>query len=243
MSSVPQSRTNQLNAIWAHSKFWIALVVTFGLDALLVFFCTLWSTLFLSLTYLSLNFVLNFPTSLSFYSPKSIFIAPAQDKNITFLHLYLFTWLLLVLCMVGITFFFFLKPGLGGRYLMSTWNTCVGLAFVLAGITEVVAACHDEHCSVHDESYENFEGENVNERDRELSQTNLCLSFNILHNQARINDLEGIKGRLKSLLKLGGGFPSSSSLSPACYSFCSSDDARFRCDVADSTGQFFCCGQ
>ena len=126
---------------------------------------------------------------------------------------------------------------------MSTWNTCVGLAFVLAGIMEVVAARHDKHCSVHDESYENFEGENVNERDREPSQTNLRLSFNILHNQARINDLEGIKGRLKSLLKLGGGFPSSSSLSPACYSFCSSDNARFRCDVADSTRRFFCRGQ
>ena len=96
---------------------------------------------------------------------------------------------------------------------MSAWNTCVGLAFVLAGIAEVVAAHHEECRSVDDESYENFEGENVNERDREPSQTNLRLSFNILHNQARINNLEGIKGRLKSLLKLGGGFPSSSSLS------------------------------
>ena len=40
MSSVPQSRTDRLNAIWAHSKFRIALVVTFGLDALLVFLYT-----------------------------------------------------------------------------------------------------------------------------------------------------------------------------------------------------------
>ena len=40
VSSVPQSRTDRLNAIWAHSKFWIALVVTFGLDVLLVFLYT-----------------------------------------------------------------------------------------------------------------------------------------------------------------------------------------------------------
>ena len=40
VSSVPQSRTDRLVAIWAHSKFWIALVVTFGLEALLVFLYT-----------------------------------------------------------------------------------------------------------------------------------------------------------------------------------------------------------
>ena len=50
---------------------------------------------------------------------------------------------------------------------MSAWNTCVGLAFVLAGVAEVVAARHEERRSVDDESYEELEGENVNERDRE----------------------------------------------------------------------------
>ena len=34
---IPQSRTNRLIAIWVHSKFWIALVVTLGLQALLIF--------------------------------------------------------------------------------------------------------------------------------------------------------------------------------------------------------------
>jgi hypothetical protein len=111
---------------------------------------------FLSLTYLSLNSVLNFPTS-----SKSILMAPANDKHVTFLHLYLFTWLLLVLSTVGITS---LKPGLSGGYLMSAWNTCVGLAFVMAGVAEVVAAGHEERLVVDNESYEELEGENANER-------------------------------------------------------------------------------
>ena len=40
VSSVPRSRTDRLVAIWAHSKFWIALVVTFGVEALLVYLYT-----------------------------------------------------------------------------------------------------------------------------------------------------------------------------------------------------------
>ena len=40
VSSVPRSRTDRLIAIWAHSKFWIALGVTLGLEALLTFLYT-----------------------------------------------------------------------------------------------------------------------------------------------------------------------------------------------------------
>ena len=40
VSSVPRSRTDRLIAIWAHSKFWIALIVSLGLEALLVFLFT-----------------------------------------------------------------------------------------------------------------------------------------------------------------------------------------------------------
>ena len=190
MASVPRSRTDRLGAIWAHCKFWIALVVTLGLEVLLLYtvihpfvspnllsipsfsinvlqiqaaysspYIVLLS--FLSLSYLSLNFVLNFPTSLPFYSSKSL-LAPAKDKHVTFLHLYLFTWLFLVLSTVGITF---LKPGLGGGYLMSAWNTCVGLAFVMGCIAEVVAAGREERVVVDNESYEELEGEIADERD------------------------------------------------------------------------------
>lgn len=37
---VPKSKTDRLIALWVHGKFWIALVVTLGLDALLVFLYT-----------------------------------------------------------------------------------------------------------------------------------------------------------------------------------------------------------
>ena len=40
VTSVPLSRTDRLIAIWVHSKFWIAVVVSFGLEALLVFLFT-----------------------------------------------------------------------------------------------------------------------------------------------------------------------------------------------------------
>ena len=91
-------------------------------------------------------------------------MTPAQDKHVTFLHLYLFTWVLLVLSTVGITS---LKPGLGGGYLMSAWNTCVGLAFVMEGVADVIAAGHEERPVVDNETYEELEGENANERDGE----------------------------------------------------------------------------
>jgi membrane protease PFF1-like protein len=91
-------------------------------------------------------------------------MTPAQDKHVTFLHLYLLTWILLVLSSLGITF---LKPGLSGGYLMSAWNSCVGLAFVMSGVADVVAAGHGERRVVDNETYEELEGEHTNERDGE----------------------------------------------------------------------------
>lgn len=48
---------------------------------------------------------------------------------------------------------------------MSAWNTCVGLAFVIAGVADVVAAGHEERRVVDHGTYEELEGENANERD------------------------------------------------------------------------------
>ena len=110
--------------------------------------------------------MLTLPTSLPFYSEKISSLASAQeDKHITFLHLYLLTWLLLVLSTVGITS---LKPGLGGGYLMSAWNVSVGLACVIAGVAGVVTAGEHDRAprnggAHHEESYEELEGENANE--------------------------------------------------------------------------------
>lgn len=52
---------------------------------------------------------------------------------------------------------------------MSAWNTCVGLAFVMAGVAEVVAAGR-ERLVVDNESYDELEGEIANERDEELPE-------------------------------------------------------------------------
>ncbi|KAF8814879.1 hypothetical protein BYT27DRAFT_7081330 [Phlegmacium glaucopus] len=176
---VPPVYPHRLIAVWTHSKFWIALVVTLGLQALLIFLYTVINPFavysspyivlfsFLSLTYLSLNFVL---TSLPLYFAKSISLASAQeDKHVTFLHLYLFTWVLLVLSTVGITS---LKPGLGGGYLISAWNISVGLACMIAGVAGVVAEEHDHaqrngHVA-EDETYEELEGANSNEGEHQL---------------------------------------------------------------------------
>ena len=50
---------------------------------------------------------------------------------------------------------------------MSAWNTCVGLAFVMGGVADVVAAGHGDHRVVDNETYEELEGENATERDGE----------------------------------------------------------------------------
>ena len=66
---------------------------------------------------------------------------PAQeDKRVIFLHLYLLTLLLLVLSTVGITS---LKPGLGGGYLMSAWNACVGLGCVIPAVVDFLGTGRD----------------------------------------------------------------------------------------------------
>ena len=50
---------------------------------------------------------------------------------------------------------------------MSAWNTCVGLAIVMAGVADVVAAGRGDRRAVDNETYEELEGENATERDGE----------------------------------------------------------------------------
>jgi hypothetical protein len=87
-------------------------------------------------------FVLTFPSSLPFYFPKYHALAsaaiqpPAQrQKHTIFFHLYLFTWVLLVLSTVGITK---LHPPLGSGYLFTTWNIAVAIACVLVAAESLV---------------------------------------------------------------------------------------------------------
>lgn len=106
----------------------------------------------MTLAYLALVFILTFPSSLPFYhakgnhNPSHFLLKPAQQqKHTIFLHLYTFTWILLVLATLGITK---LDPGLGGGYLISAWNFCVGSSLIIGVIEGLVTSAawkgHDE---------------------------------------------------------------------------------------------------
>jgi hypothetical protein len=89
-------------------------------------------------------FVLTFPSSLPFYLPKFHALAsvaiqpPAQRQKYTiFLHLYVFTWIFLVLSTVGITN---LHPPVGGGYLFTAWNIAVAIACMLVAVESLILA-------------------------------------------------------------------------------------------------------
>lgn len=96
---------------------------------------------FISAAYLALVYTITFPTWVPFYHSK---YAPApagslntmqEHKQATFLHLYIFTWILLVFGTVGITR---VNPGVAGGYLITIWNGLLLIACalcVLEGLT------------------------------------------------------------------------------------------------------------
>lgn len=123
---------------------------------------------FLTLAYLGLVFTLTFPSSLPFYYPKlhALYFVDAvpppaqQQKHTIFLHLYLFTWILLVLSTLGITK---LHPGVGSGYLITSWNLCVGVGCLFAAIEGLVLSSLWSKSGIHaeerEERYEELEGE------------------------------------------------------------------------------------
>ncbi|KAH9485854.1 Vacuolar membrane protease [Psilocybe cubensis] len=145
-----------IHTIWSHVKFWFAFVLAAGLLVLLTWGYTVVNPFaiysspylvlfaFMTLTYLVLIFVLTFPSSLLFYHPKPypnpshFLLKPAQQqKHTIFIHLYTFTWILLVLGTLGITK---LNPGLGGGYLLTAWNFCVGSGVVMGVVEGLVTS-------------------------------------------------------------------------------------------------------
>ncbi|KAF9535034.1 hypothetical protein CPB83DRAFT_888966 [Crepidotus variabilis] len=143
------------HTLWMHLKFWVALFVVSGLLLLLMWgyvvinpfamysspYTVLFS--FASLAYLVLTVVLTFPSSVPFYHPKFKLLLftdavppPAQQqKLVIFIHLYIFTWALLVVSTFGITK---LKPGVGSGYLISVWNVSAGVGCFLAVIEAII---------------------------------------------------------------------------------------------------------
>lgn len=89
-------------------------------------------------------FVLTLPSSLPFYKAKVhptlnhwVLHPAVQQKHTIFFHLYVFSWILLVLATLGITQ---LHPGLGGGYLVSIWSACLGVACILGSIEGLVSS-------------------------------------------------------------------------------------------------------
>jgi len=116
----------------------------------------------LTLAYLSLMFILTLPSSLPFYHPKGqptpnhFILPPAQQlKHTLFFHLYIFTWILLVLSTLGITK---VHPGIGGGYIISAWNACVALACVVCAIEGLIGSKTDR-----DEDEAEYDAMNVEE--------------------------------------------------------------------------------
>ena len=131
---------------------------------------------FLSLAYLTIMFVLTLPSSSPSRHPKHRGAqTSAQDQKYTiFIHLYVFTWILLVLSTVGITT---LRPSVGSGYLFSAWNTAVAAACLLAVIERIVLTSLGFHAATppHPDlgEYEELEGAESGSQHFDRSYTRL----------------------------------------------------------------------
>ncbi|KAF7337950.1 Peptide hydrolase [Mycena venus] len=132
-----------LKGAWMWAKFWAAVLVTAGLQAVLMFGYlklnpfivysqpTLVVVSSFTLTYLSLVFVI---------TPSSKHL-PEKQKHIMFLQTYIFTWLLLIGATVAVS------SGIGGVYFVTAWNIAVLLACVIGCIENMLGAqgSYDTH--------------------------------------------------------------------------------------------------
>ncbi|KAJ7217125.1 putative zinc metalloprotease [Mycena pura] len=121
---------------WIWAKFWASVVVTIGLQALLVFGYlkvnpyimysrpSLVLVSSFTLAYLSLVFVV---------TPSSNHL-PEKQKHTMLVQTYVFTWILLVVATVAA------NSGIGGVYFVTAWNFAVLLACVVGCIENMVGA-------------------------------------------------------------------------------------------------------
>ncbi|KAJ6618853.1 hypothetical protein B0H10DRAFT_1794655 [Mycena sp. CBHHK59/15] len=128
-----------LKSAWNWAKFWVAVIVTLGLQALLIFAYmklnpfTVYSRPYLvlvssfTLTYLTLAFVI---------TPSSNHL-PEKQKHTMFLQIYILTWGLLL----GATIL--VGSGIGGGYFITAWNATVLLVCAIGCVENMFGA----HCS------------------------------------------------------------------------------------------------
>ncbi|KAJ6581062.1 hypothetical protein B0H19DRAFT_1017641 [Mycena capillaripes] len=134
-----------LQGTWMWAKFWVAALVTLGLQALLMF------------GYIKLNpfiiyshpasvfvssFTLAYLTLVFIVTPNSNNHIAEEQKHTMFLQTYIFTWFLLV----GSTFA--VSSGIGGLYFVTAWNGAVLLACVI-GYVENMLGVHGSRFGRH----------------------------------------------------------------------------------------------
>ncbi|KAK7038111.1 peptide hydrolase [Favolaschia claudopus] len=125
-----------LKGAWMWAKFWVAVLVTLGLQALLAF------------AYLKLNpfivysqptlvlvsaFTLAYLSLVAVVRPNSNHL-PEKQKHVMFLQSYIFTWILLVAATVAV------GSGVGGVYFVTAWNLVVLVACVIGCIENLLGA-------------------------------------------------------------------------------------------------------
>ncbi|KAK0465552.1 putative zinc metalloprotease [Desarmillaria tabescens] len=130
-----------LSGFWRWSKFWFAILVTVGLQVLLVFSFVKINTftvhsspylVFLSsftLAYLSIVPILQLPI------PFQKASAPEQQKQTVLLQMYFLTWVFLLLATIAIS-----KASIGGVYFVTGWNALVFLACCVGCVEGMLGA-------------------------------------------------------------------------------------------------------
>ncbi|KAJ7161515.1 hypothetical protein C8R43DRAFT_337223 [Mycena crocata] len=125
-----------IKGAWRWAKFWVAVLVTAGFQALLVFAymklnplivysqADLVLTSSFTLTYLTLVFVV---------TPSSNHL-PEKQKHIMFLQTYILTWILLVGSTIAVS------SGIGGVYFITAWNATVLLACAIGCVENMFGA-------------------------------------------------------------------------------------------------------
>ncbi|KAF7311356.1 Peptide hydrolase [Mycena kentingensis (nom. inval.)] len=129
-------RFEWIKGTWMWAKFWVAVLVTVGLQALLVFsFLRLNPYIIYSRPSLVLasSFTLAYISLVFVITPSSEHL-PEKQKHTMLLQTYILTWILLVLSTTAV------NAGIGGVYLVTAWNAAILLACFIGCVENMVGA-------------------------------------------------------------------------------------------------------
>ncbi|KAJ7749539.1 hypothetical protein DFH07DRAFT_828727 [Mycena maculata] len=125
-----------LRGAWTWAKFWVALFVTLGLQALLIF-ATLKLNPYIAYSQPGLvlvsSFTLTYLTLVFVVTPRATHL-PERQKHVVFLQTYVLTWLLLLWATTAV------GAGIGGVYFITAWSAAVLLACTIGCIENMFGA-------------------------------------------------------------------------------------------------------